>query len=138
MIASTNTVVHITPIENKYYQETQGRKPQYEIVQNGLKFKGNVKGIKITASQVTSKTGQYTAEYHQSGYEKQNHRSQGKHDNGFVNQSGALFFQSVTNSETEVSQHVGGKDLYKVQQDAIEVEGEAVDCAFNNIDQRVW
>jgi hypothetical protein len=135
---STSTVVQISPIRTEYHQETQGRKPQYEIIQNGLKFKGNVKGIRITATQVTSKAGQYSSEYHQFVDEKQNHRSQGKHENGFVNQSGALFFQSVTDSEAEVSQHVGGKELYKVQQDAVEVEGETVDCAFNNIDQRVW
>jgi hypothetical protein len=121
--------------------ETQGQEEvvQYEITQNGLKFKGNVKGIKIVATQVASKPGQYTSEDHQPRDEEQNHQpqGQGKQESGFVNQNGARFFQSVTDTETEVSQSVGGKDFYIVTQDAVEVEGDVIGGSFIN-NQRVW
>jgi hypothetical protein len=121
--------------------ETQGQEEvvRYQITQNGLKFKGNVKDIKIVATQVASKAGQYTSEDHQPGDEEQNHQpqGQGKQESGFVNQNGARFFQSVTDTETEVSQSVGGKDFYIVTQDAVEVEGEVIGGSFIN-NQRVW
>lgn len=136
----TNTAVHLAPINKTNPLETNGREAvQYEITQNGLKFKGDVKGIKIVATQVTSKTGQYPSEYHQPGDEEQSHQSQGqgKQDSGFVNQNGARFFQSVTDTETEVSQSVGGKDFYIVKQDAIEVDGDVIGGSFI-YNQRVW
>lgn len=116
--------------------------PQYEITQNSIKFKGNVRSIKMIATQVTSKAGQdTTSEYQKSGdgEEKHHSQSQGNQDSGFVIQSGALFFQSVTDSEAEVSQSVsvGRKKFCNVKQDAIEVEGEAIDCSFTPM-QRVW
>ena len=125
----------MNPVET----QGQGEAVQYEITQNGLKFKGNVKGIRIIATQVASRTGQYTSEYHQAGNEGQSHQSQsqGKQDNGCVNQNGARFFQSVTDSETEVSQSAGGKDFLIVRQDAVEVEGDVTGGSFIN-NQRVW
>jgi hypothetical protein len=132
----------MVPIEKKYHRETLGREgvPQYEITQTGLKFKGNVKGIKIIATQVASKEGQYTSERHDSEHGEQKHQSQGqeKQDGGFVKQSGALFLQSVSDSAAEVNQSVGGKDLYNVIQGAVEVEGDATECSFPIISQRVW
>jgi hypothetical protein len=116
--------------------------PQYEITQNGVKFKGNVRSIKIIATQVTSKAGQdTTSEYQKPGDEKEKHhsQSQGNQDSGFVIQSGALFSQSVTDSEAEVNQSVSvrWKEFCNVKQDAIEVEGEAIGCSFTPM-QRVW
>jgi hypothetical protein len=116
--------------------------PQYEITQNGVKFKGNVRSIKIIATQVTSKAGQdTTSEYQRPGDEKEKHhsQSQGNQDSGFVIQSGALFSQSVTDSEAEVNQSVSvrWKEFCNVKQDAIEVEGEAIGCSFTPM-QRVW
>lgn len=124
----------MVPIEKKYHRDTLGREgvPQYEITQTGLKFKGNVKGIKIIATQVASKEGQYTSERHDSEHGEQ------KQDGGFVKQSGALFLQSVSDSAAEVNQSVGGKDLYNVIQGAVEVEGDATECSFPIISQRVW
>jgi len=137
----TSTALHVIPMVKKYHWETHGREglPQYEITQTGLKFKGNVKGIKIIATQVASKTGQYTSEYQQSGDDEQTYRSKGQQeDSGFVQQSGALFLQSVANSQAEVNQSAGGKDLYKVKQAGVEVGGEATECSFPIINQRVW
>jgi hypothetical protein len=116
--------------------------PQYEITQNGVKFKGNARSIKIIATQVTSKAGQDTTfEYQKSGdeEEKQHSQIQGNQDSGFVIQSGALFFQSVINSEAEVNQSVsvGWKESCNVKQDGIEVEGEAIGCSFTP-KQSVW
>jgi hypothetical protein len=137
----TNTAVHLTPIAVTNPLETQGQEEvvQYEITQNGLKFKGNVKGVRIIATQVASKIGQYTSEYHQPWDEEQSHQSQsqGKQDNGFINQNGARFFQTVTDTETEVSQSAGGKDFLIVTQDAIEVEGDVNGGSFIN-NQRIW
>jgi hypothetical protein len=65
-------------------------------------------------------------------------QGQGKQDCGFVNQAGALFFQSVSDSEGEVRQSVTGKDIFKIKQAAVEVEGEATKFFFNTIDQRVF
>jgi hypothetical protein len=112
---------------------------QYEITQNGVKFKGNVKGTKIVATQVASKKGQHTSEYHQPGDEEQRQRpqGQGKQGGGFVNQNGAQFFQSAADIEIEVSQSAGGKDVFKVKQDAIEVEGETSGGSFAH-NQHVW
>jgi hypothetical protein len=122
--------------------KTQGQEEPvpYEITQNGLKFKGNVKGIRIIATQVASKTSLNTSEYHQTGDEEQSHhqsQGQGKQDNGFVNQNGARFLQSVTDTETEVSQSVGGKEFLIVTQDAVEVEGDVNGGSFIN-NQTVW
>jgi hypothetical protein len=132
----------VIPIEKKYHWEAQDRagKPQYEITQTGLKFKGNVRGIKIIATQIASKEGQYASERHDSGHGEQKHQSQGheKQDGGFVKQSGALFLQSVSDSAAEVNQSVEGKNVYKVMQDAVEVEGDTVECSFPIISQRVW
>ena len=140
----TNTVVHLRSSEMKNHPGMKGQEevPQYEITQNSIKFKGNVRSIKIIATQVTSKAGQdTTSEYQKSGdgEEKHHSQSQGNQDSGFVIQSGALFFQSVTDSEAEVSQSVsvGRKKFCNVKQDAIEVEGEAIDCSFTPM-QRVW
>jgi hypothetical protein len=120
----------------------QDEVPQYEITQNGVKFKGNVRSIKIIATQVTSKAGQDTTfEYQKSGdeEEKQHSQNQGIQDSGFVIQSGALFFQSVINSEAEVNQSVsvGRKEFCNVKQDGIEVEGEAIGSSFTP-KQSVW
>jgi hypothetical protein len=140
----TNTVVHLRPSEIKNHSGMKGQEevPQYEITQNGVKFKGNARGIKIIATQVTSKAGQdTTSEYQKSGDEEEKYhsQSQGNQDSGFVIQSGALFFQSVTDSEAEVNQSVsvGRKEFCNVKQDGIEVEGEATGCSFIP-KQRVW
>lgn len=137
-----NTVVHMFPIDRGHHQETQAREgmPKYEITQTGLKFKGNVKGIKFVATQVASKADQYTSERSEFRVGEQRHQSQGqkRQDSGFVKQSGALFFQSLTDSQAEVNQSVGGSDFYKVEQDAVEVEGETIECTFPVISQRVW
>jgi len=137
-----NTVVHIIPIERGQHRETQAREgiPKYEITQTGLKFKGNVKGIKFVATQVASKAVQYTSERREFGAGEQRHQSQGqeRQDSGFVKQSGALFFQSLTDSQAEVNQSVGGTDFHKVEQDAVEVEGETIECSFPVISQRVF
>ena len=110
-----------------------------EITQNGLKFKGNVRGIKITATQVASKIGRPTSEHHQPGIEEQTRQpqGQGKKDRGFINQNGARFFQSVTDTEAEVSQSAGGKAFYIVNQDAAEFEGDAIGGSYN-FKQHVW
>jgi hypothetical protein len=140
----TNTVVHLRPSEIKKHPGMKGQEemPPYEITQNGVRFKGNVRSIKIMATQVTSKAGQdTTSEYQRSGDEEENHHSQskGSQDSGFVIQSGALFFQSVTDSEAEVNQSVsvGRKEFCNVKQDGIEVAGEAIGCSFTP-KQRVW
>jgi hypothetical protein len=139
-----NTIVHLFPTETKDHPRSRGQEesPPYEITQNGVKFKGNVRRIKIIATQVASKGGQDTTSgYQKFGAEEQKNqsRNQGKQDSGFVIQSGALFFQSVTDSETEVNQSVsvGRKDFCIVKQDAIEVEGEAIESCFTP-KQHVW
>ena len=130
------------PIQRGHYRETQAREgtPKYEITQTGLKFKGNVKGIKFVATQVASKTDQHTSVTPEFGAGEQRYWSQGQEgqDSGFVKQSGALFFQSLADSQAEVNQSVGGNDFHKVEQDAVEVEGETVECTFPVISQRVW
>jgi hypothetical protein len=140
----TNTVVHLRPSEMKNHPGMKGQEevPQYEITQNGVKLKGNVRSIKIIATQVTSKARQDTTSEYQKfgGEEEMNHsQCQGNQDSGFVVQSGALFFQSVTDSQAEVNQSVsvGRKEFCNVKQDGIEVEGEAIDCSFTPM-QRVW
>ena len=104
-----------------------------------MKFKGHVKGIKIIVTQVASKTGQYTSENHQhkNGEENNQPQGQGKQNSGFVSQNGAHFFQSVTDTDAEFSQSVGGEDFYIVTQEAVEIEGDVVGGTFIN-DQRVW
>jgi len=138
----TNTVVHLTPMERGHHRGTQDQEgmPKYEITQTGLKFKGNVKGIKFVTTQVASKGEQYTSERHvfEAGKQKQQSQGQEKQDSGFVKQSGALFLQSFTGSQAEVNQSAGGKDLFKVEQEAVEVEGETIECSFPVISQRVW
>jgi hypothetical protein len=130
----------MVPIE-KYHGETQDREgmPKYEITQTGLKFKGNVKGVKFVTTQVASKAGEHTSERHEFGIGGQKHQSQRqeRQDGGFVKQSGALFLQSLTDSQAEVNQSAGGKDFLKVKQDAVEVEGETIECSFPVISQRV-
>jgi len=140
----TNTAVHLRPVEmkNQPGMKVQEDVSQFEITQNGVKFKGNARSIKITATQVTSKAGQdTTSKYQKFGNEehKQQSQSQGNQDSGFVIQSGALFFQSVIDSEAEVNQSVsvGRKEFRNVTQDSIGVEGEAVGCSFA-YKQHVW
>jgi hypothetical protein len=115
----TNTVVHLRHDEMKNDPGMKGQEevPQYEIKQNGAKFKGNVRSIKIIATQVTS----------------------GDQDSGFFMQSGALFFQSVTDSDADVNQSVsvGRKKFCNVKQDSFEVEGEAIESRFT-CKQDVW
>jgi hypothetical protein len=132
----TNTVVHLAPLAtmNPSGQETP---IHYEISQSSLKFKSDVQGIKIVATQVASKVGPDPSEY-QVGDEEQTSQSQGQGMlNGFVNQNGAQFSRSVTDAETEVSQSVGGNDFFTVTQDAVEVEGKASGGSFVT-NQRVW
>jgi hypothetical protein len=123
------------------HKETQGQEEvvQCEITQNGLKFKGNVRGIKITATQVASKIGQNPSEHDQPGDEEQSHQpqGQGKKDRGFINQKGARFFQSVTDIEAEVSQSAGGEAYYIINQDAAEFEGDATGGSYS-FKQHVW
>jgi hypothetical protein len=137
---STNTTISLTPIATRNPLQTLGGEAvaQYEFTQTGLKFMGNVKGTKIMVTQVTSKTSQYTSEYHQAR-DKEHHQSQGqgKQDKGFINQSGVQFCQSVTDSEIEVNQSGGEEDFYAIRQDAIEVEGDAIGGSFIT-HQRVW
>ena len=127
-----------SPLET-HLQEEMHRVRPYEITQNALKFKGNVKGVKIKATQVTSKEGQYTSGSHQSGDEEQKQQSKRyeKQEKGVVIQSGACFFKSVTDSDAEMNQSVGGRELYKVTQGAFEFEGDAIECTFTP-NQRVW
>ncbi|KAF4618357.1 hypothetical protein G7Y89_g14946 [Cudoniella acicularis] len=136
----TNTAVHLAPLATRNPPATPGQEMpvRYEITQSSLKFKGDVNGIKIVATQVASKVGQDHSEY-QLGDEEQNSRSQGqgKQNGGFVNQNGARFSQSVTDTETEVSQSVGGNDFFTVTQDAAEVEGDVSGGSFVT-NQRVW
>jgi len=124
-----STAVRLSPIETRRPPQTQGEEEetlQYEITQSGLKFKGNVKGIKIRATQVASKVGHCPSEYNLPGGNEQHHQSpsQGKKDSGFISQNGIMFLQSITDTETELNQSVGGKEFYKVNQDGVEVEGE--------------
>jgi hypothetical protein len=139
----TNTVVHLRPNEIKDHPGIKGQEvPQYEIIQNSVKFKGNVKSVKIIATQVASKAGQDTTfAYQKSGDEEEMHYSQGQgnQDSGFVIQNGALFFQSVTDSEAKVNQSVSveRKEFCNIKQDGIEIEGDAIGCSFTPI-QRVW
>jgi hypothetical protein len=133
----TNTAVHLAPLAtmNPSGPETP---IHYEISQSSLKFKSDVHGIKIVATQVASKVGLDPSEY-QVGEEEQASQSQGQGmlNCGFVNQNGAQFSQSVTDAETEVSQSVGGNDFFTVTQDAVEVEGKASGGSFVT-NQRVW
>ena len=140
----TNTAVHLRPVEMKNHpgMKVQEDVSQFEITQNGIKLKGNARSIKITATQVTSKAGQdTTSKYQKFGNEEHKQQSQGQEnqDSGFVIQSGALFFQSVIDSEAEVNQSVsvGRKEFRNVTQDSIGVEGEAVGCNFT-YKQHVW
>ena len=130
------------PNEKGYRRDTQDRKwmPEYEITQTGLKFKGNVKGIKFVVTQVASKTGPSTSESLEFEAGKQKYQSQGeeKEDSPFVKQTGVIFVQSLTGVQAEVNQSVGGKELYKVMQKALKVEGEAIECTFPVISQQVW
>jgi hypothetical protein len=132
----------MTPNEKGHRRDNQGRKgmPKYEITQTGLKFKGDVKGIKFVVTQVASKTGPYTSESLEFQAGEQKHESQGerKEDGGFVKQAGVIFLQSLTGVQAEVNQSVGGKELYEVMQEALEVEGEVIECSFPVISQHVW
>jgi uncharacterized protein YchJ len=138
----TNTVVHMAHNEKGYRRDTQDRKwmPEYEITQTGLKFKGNVKSIKFVVTQVVSKTGSRTSESLKFEAGEQKHQSQGekKEESSFVKQTGVMFVQSLTDVQAEVNQSVGGKELYKVMQEALEVEGETIECTFPVISQHVW
>jgi len=137
----SDTAVHITPVGMGNHLETQGQEEvaPCEITQNGLKFKGNVRGIKITATQIASKIGRPTSEHRQPGDEEQTHQpqGQGKKNKGIINQNGAQFFQSVTDTDAEVSQSAGGKAFYIVKQDAAEFEGDATGGSYNFM-QHVW
>jgi hypothetical protein len=133
------------PIGKAYRRETKdrGAMPQYEITQTGLTFKGNVKGIKFVTTQVASNTGQNTSDRHEFGAGEQIHQSQSREGEGsrVVTQNGALFLQSVTDSQAEVNQSAGGtlgKDFCTVKQDAVSVEGETTACTFPVISQSVW
>jgi len=130
------------PVDKGYHQEMNDREgmPKYQVTQTGLKFKGNVKGIKFVVTQVTSKEGQVTFESHDFRAGKQKHpfQAQEKQVSGLIKQSGALFLQSLSDSQAEVNQSAGGKDFCEVQQDAVEVEGESMECSFPVISQRVW
>lgn len=132
----------MTPNEKGYPRDTQDRKwiPEYEITQTGVEFKGDVKGIKFVLTQVASKTGPATSESVEFEAGKQKHQSQDekKEDSGFVKQTGVIFVQSLTGVQAEVNQSVGGKELYKVMQKALKVEGEAIECTFPVISQHVW
>lgn len=136
----TNTAVYLAPLATRNPPATPGEEMlvRYEITQRSLKFKGDVNGIKIVATQVASKVGPDPSEY-QVGGEEQSSQSQGqgKQNAGFVNQNGAQFSQSVTDTETEVSQSVGGKEFLTVTQDAAEIEGEVRGGSFVT-SQRVW
>ncbi|KAE9368895.1 hypothetical protein N431DRAFT_444294 [Stipitochalara longipes BDJ] len=123
-------------------EESQDREgtPKYEITQTGLKFNGNVKGVKFVATQVASKEGQFFLKRHEFTVGEQKHQShvKAKPDNGFIKQSGALFLQSLTDAQAEVNQSAGGKDFFKVDQEAVEVDGEVLECSFPVVSQRVW
>jgi hypothetical protein len=131
----------MNPNEKGYRRHIQDREemPKYEVTQTGLKFKGNVKGIKFVLTQVASKAGQYTSQRYESEAGEHKHQSQGKErqDGGMVKQSGVLFLQSVADSQAEVNQSAEGKDFYNVEQDGIEVEGDTSECNFPVVSQRV-
>lgn len=132
----------MTHNEKGYRGDTQDRTwmPEYEITQTGVEFNGNVNGIKFVVTQVASKTGPSTSERTEFEAGKQKHQSQGQNneDSGFVKQTGVIFVQSLTGVQAEVNQSVGGKELYKVMQKALKVDGEAIECTFPVINQHVW
>jgi len=133
----TTTTVQLAPRSTRNPTTTLSQETpvRYEITQRSLKFKGDVNGIKIVATQVASKVGQDP----QLGDARRNSQpqDQGKPNGGFVNQNGAQFSQSVRDTETEVIQSIEGYGFFIVTQDAAEVEGEVSGGSFI-VNQRVW
>jgi hypothetical protein len=132
----TTTTVQLAPRATRNPTTTLGQETpvRYEITQRSLKFKGDVNGIKIVATQIASKGSQEP----QLGSAGRNPQPQGhgKPNGGFVNQNGAQFSQSVRDTEAEVSQSIEGYSFLIVTQDAAEVEGEVSGASFV-VNQRV-